>query len=460
MPLLSIFSITYFLAKDGKKMKNLTNTLSRMGACKVLVIGDFILDTYTHGKASRISPEAPVAVVRVEKIDQLPGGAGNVILNLVSLGAEVIAVGRVGHDQAGDYLQNSLLAEGINIEGLFRESNFATPVKNRVIAANQQVVRIDYENIIPLSETLEDEVIAKLDDLLQDVQVIAISDYGKGFLSRTLISAVIEEAESRGILVIVDPKGSDFSKYRGAKIIKPNLSEAILASGLDAQVPLDLIASKILENTQSEFLMVTRSEAGISIFQKNGESHHCPAKIRDVKDVTGAGDTVLAILSCALANGLSMPEAAYLCNVAAGIAIEHSGCARVTLSQIAHRLLETDMVSKVFDSEHLFALQEVLKGKPFVILGLDDKQPLSLELFTSIRKLWQEEHGGKDILVYIRSDEPDLDFVNMLASLHEIQFIILNSESLRQFCFQVKPSQVFSFEDQRLKKVDFAHQLF
>ncbi len=439
-------------------MVKLAGPFSRLGPGRILVIGDFLLDAYTFGKARRISPEAPVPVVQVQNEEQRPGGAGNVVLNLISMGCQVTAVGRIGNDPWGAILMESLESEGVDVNGLFFQQGYPTPVKNRIIAENQQIVRIDNEQIVPIPELLEQQVIEKLPFLLKEVKVIAISDYGKGFLSRTLLSAVIELGRRHHIPIIADPKGIDFTKYAGSTIIKPNLSEAYAAAGLPMEAPLDQAARKVLQLSQSEILMVTRSEAGITLFDLQGLRQDFPVKIREVKDVTGAGDTVLAMFSCALANGLSIVEAAQLSNVAAGIAIERLGCARVTLAELARRLLEFDMANKVFDHEHLFALQKALCGRKLIVLGVSASQGLTSQIFKAIRQLSQ--HNDFDLLLYIKEQEPDAEFVNLLSSLHEIDFILVNGESLRQLCSEIVPEEVYEVKGSSLQKLTNAEAFF
>ena len=306
-------------------MVRLTGTFSRLGLRKVLVVGDFLLDTYTIGKARRISPEAPVAVVHVQREEHRPGGAGNVVLNLISMGCQVIAVGRMGDDAAGAKMSQVLREEKVDCRGLFIQPAYQTPVKNRIIAESQQIVRVDHEQVVQIPETLEQKIIEALPSLMEGASVIAISDYGKGFLSKTLLTALVDLGRQRGIPIITDPKGVDFSKYAGSTVIKPNLMEAYAAAGMPIEVPLEKVAAKVLELSESDILMVTRSESGISLFFRHGERLDFPVRAREVKDVTGAGDTVLAMMACAMANGLSMGEAVQLSNVAAGIAIERFG---------------------------------------------------------------------------------------------------------------------------------------
>lgn len=434
-------------------MVKLSGMLSRFSPVRVLVIGDFMLDTYTTGKVKRISPEAPVSVLHVQKEESLPGGAGNVVLNLVSLGAKVIAVGRVGYDHAGEELRDSLEREGVDIEHLILQKGYKTPVKNRLIAESQQILRVDFETVSTLAKQIEDEIIESLPPLMDKVQIVAISDYGKGFLSRTLLQQVIEIASAKGIPVIVDPKGDDFSKYSGASAIKPNLAEAYAASKLPIEAPLDEVADVILKYCNVEMLIVTRSEAGISLFHKSGQRYDFPVRSKEVKDVTGAGDTVLSMISIALANQLDIKYGAQLANIAAGMAIERLGCARINLSEMAERLLEFDVENKIFDEEHLFALQQALKGKRYSVLGLESKHGMSTALFRSLRKLSSKD-VEKKLIVYVRDNDPDEEFVSLLSSLAEVDFIVLQCESLKNLCDIIHPHQVFVMEEDKLVALD------
>ncbi len=432
--------------------------LSRFNAVKVCVIGDFMLDTYTTGKVKRISPEAPVSVLHVQKEESRPGGAGNVVLNLISLGAQITAVGRVGYDFAGEELRSFLEKEGANIEGLLFQKGFKTPVKNRLIADAQQVLRVDFESITPMPETLEQTIVEKLPDLLNECQTVAISDYGKGFLTRSLLTTVIEMAKQREIPVIVDPKGDDFSKYQGATILKPNLSEAYAAARLPQEVPLDEVAKVILKKCSVDELLITRSEAGITLFHKSGERFDFPVRSKEVKDVTGAGDTVLATIGIALANGLDVKYTAQLANIAAGMAIERLGCARINLSELAQRLLEFDVENKIFDEEHLFALQQSLKGKRCFMLVLESSLGMSTTLFRSIRTLSYRKTDHK-LIIFIRDQNPDSEFVSLLSSLSEVDFIILKCESLKNLCEILHPVEAFMIEENQLVPIESAKEV-
>lgn len=432
-------------------MVKLANMLSRLNQVKILVIGDMLLDSYTMGKARRISPEAPVAIVNVQHEDHRPGGAGNVILNLLSLGAEVVAIGRVGRDWAGQTLVSALKKEDVDTQMIVVQEGYFTPVKNRIIADHQQIVRVDHEQITTLPESLEQYIIEQLPQLLKDIKVVAISDYGKGFLTPTLLAAIIQESNRLEIPVITDPKGHDFKKYTGTTVIKPNLSEAYAAANLPAAAPLEQVASIVLAQCQAQLLMVTRSEAGISLFTNLGVRSDFPVQVKEVKDVTGAGDTVLAMLAHAMANQLSYDEAAQLSNVAAGIAIEHVGCARITLSDLALRLFEHNFSHKVFDQEHLFVLKEVLKSRPFNLLILTKIEQLTNDLFNAIKRITQENEA---LLVYVDDVEPGEIFIEMLSSLREVNFIVLHLDSLKSLCHCAMPRTIYSFDASKSELVD------
>lgn len=427
-------------------MVKLASTLSRLNSAHILVIGDFILDTYTICKARGISPEAPIPVVRVKSEERRPGGAGNVILNLVSLGAKVKAIGRVGEEEASQFFLSSLKNEGVDTHHIFIEKEYKIPVKNRIIVDSQQIVRVDHEETPLSSKTLEQKIIETLPNSLKGIKIVAISDYGKGLLTPKILRALIDECRKMSIPVIVDPKGADFTKYRGAHLIKPNLSEFYAAVGAPAGAPLDDLAEKLLHAVDIQSLLITRSEAGISIFEKNQPRADFPAHIKDIKDVTGAGDTVLAMLTYSLANQLSYCESAQLCNIAAGIAIQQLGCARVSVTDLAHSLLEIDVSNKVFDENHLFVLQEVLKKQSYQVLAISGVQWMTEKLFRCIRDISQ--NGKGKLLIYLEDNSLNNSpphFVEALTSLKEIDFIILHPQSLDLLLSKTKPTASYCF---------------
>jgi rfaE bifunctional protein kinase chain/domain len=439
-------------------MVKLSRIFSRLNPVRVCVIGDYMYDTYTTGKVRRISPEAPVSVLHVLKEEGRPGGAGNVVLNLVSLGAEVVAVGRVGADMAGESIVKLLTAERVNVDGIVVQKPYQTPVKNRLIADAQQVLRVDFETISPIPENVEQQIVEKLPTLLDKIDILAISDYGKGFLSQSLLMAIIEMAKARHIPVIVDPKGDDFARYQGATVLKPNLQEAYAAAKMSQLASLEQVAEALFKKVSIDLLMITRSEAGISLFSRGGQRLDFPVRSKEVKDVTGAGDTVLAMVSVALGNKLEMADAAQLANIAAGIAIERLGCARINLSDLANRLLEFDVDNKVFDEDHLFALQQALKDKHYIVLGIHSTQGITTALFRSIRKLTAQDTDTK-LIVYVRDTEADQEFISLLSSLAEVDFVVLKCESLKNLCEIIHPQEVFVIEHDKLIALDHFNAL-
>ncbi|MDP1881046.1 MAG: bifunctional ADP-heptose synthase [Parachlamydiaceae bacterium] len=424
-------------------MVKLASVLSRLNPEKILVIGDVLVDAYTVGKASRISPEAPVAIVNVESEYRLPGGAGNVVLNLLSLGANVSIIGRVGKDEPGEFFCKAMQLEDVDSGMIVVQNGFQTPVKNRIIAHQQQIVRIDHEKILPLDENLEQWIIDQLPICFQGVKVIAISDYGKGLLTPTLLSAIFKLAKQLNIPVITDPKGNEFSRYYGTSIIKPNLSEAYAAANLPHTSPLEQVAARVLEQTQAQMLMITRSEYGITLFDQNGRHDFSVNMKKTVKDVTGAGDTVLAMFSYGLANKLSYEENSHLCNLAAGIAIETLGCARVSLSDVAYRLFESNFKEKLFDDEHYFVLDEVLKRKSFNVLVIHEQKELNHSLYQEIKRL---SLSVDMLLIYLKNIHVKDAFIEILAALNEVKAILTHSDQAENFLKQISPLNVYQYE--------------
>lgn len=435
-------------------MVKLAGTFGHFRPFRALVLGDFMLDTYTTGRVKRISPEAPVPVMEVLKQESRPGGAGNVVLNLATLGAQVFAVGRIGSDAEGKTLKERLSCA--DTRALLDEPNYKTPVKNRLMADSQQLLRVDLETITPLDPRLEEEVIRQIEELIPQVQVVALSDYGKGFLTKRLIATAILTGKKYRVPVIVDPKGADFTKYRGASVLKPNLSEAYAAAKLPPSATLEQVAKQLLETANVDHLLITRSEAGISLFDANGNRSDFPVRSKEVKDVTGAGDTVLAMICLGMANGLDLSVSAQIANIAAGISIERLGCAQVTLSEVARRLLEVDSNTKIFDESHTYALQQVLEGKRYTLLVLDKGQEMTNALFRTLRELSRQ---GQELLIYVRDSHPNDEFVHLLSSLQEVDSIILQTESLKNLCEAIHPHEVYLLKGDQAVRIDQAQNL-
>lgn len=419
-------------------MVDLTGIFSHFKSQKIVVAGDLILDSTTFGKVKRISPEAPVPVVNVYKSNAYPGGAGNVITNLCSLGAEVTVIGRIGHDFYGQSLIDLLLQEKVDVRGIITQENYTTPMKNRIIASNQQLVRIDHEEIVDLSESHEQYLIENLEELLRDAKALAISDYGKGFLTPCLLKALIHRAQSMNIPVVADPKGIDFTKYQGVTILKPNLSEAYAAAGKSANSTLSEVAASLLKISNAKTLMITQSENGITNYFQDGSESHFPVLAKEVKDVTGAGDTVLATITYSLANNLSLQEATKMANIAAATVIEKIGCARITLKDLAHRLLEIDYKNKIFSDKNLFVLKILLEERECKILTLNCQNGLTSKIFES---LFQVSDSSSDLLIYLEGDVND-DILRVLSSLKEVTYILMQSSMADLFLKELQPSHI------------------
>ncbi len=302
---------------------------------RALVVGDVMLDAYIAGQASRISPEAPVPVVSVSRRRYLPGGAANVAANIRALGARVSLAGVVGGDDSGKRLRHVIEEFGIAHESLMTDHSRVTTTKTRV-TAGQQIVRFDDEDSSPLNEDLAAQLRARTDAALADVSVCVISDYAKGVMEPSFCRWLIERAARRGVPVVVDPKALDFSRYRGAKVITPNLREAAAAAHEPIHSAFDLAraVAALFPVVAPSALLVTRGEEGMTLFESGRPERHLPAVVNEVADVTGAGDTVVAALAVALAGGIDLVDAAAIANIAAGVKVSHHGTWAVTAQEL------------------------------------------------------------------------------------------------------------------------------
>jgi D-beta-D-heptose 7-phosphate kinase/D-beta-D-heptose 1-phosphate adenosyltransferase len=303
---------------------------------KILVVGDVMLDRYWHGQALRVSPEAPVPVVQVGNREDRPGGAGNVALNIAALGSAATLVGMIGRDESGEELQSRLNAAGVYCDFLLSDDK-PTITKLRVISQHQQLIRLDFEQIFGGSELTE--LVPKVQSLLEGNQALVLSDYGKGALSD--VSKLIEFAGAKKIPIVVDPKGADFEKYRGATIITPNLSEFESVVGpCSNEEELVKKGLALLENLGLQALLITRGEHGMTLLRPDSSELHLPAQAQEVFDVTGAGDTVISVLAAALASGDSLAEATALANLAAGLVVGKLGTAAISGPELRRAMLK------------------------------------------------------------------------------------------------------------------------
>jgi len=311
---------------------------------RVLVVGDLMLDHYIHGEASRLSPEAPVPVVFFENEDMVLGGAGNVAYNLLSLGAIPVVAGCCGDDVHGDLLQQSLQSWGDNIGHLLvRHCDLTTTVKTRVLAAGQQLIRIDREARHPLPESLLREVLENLPGLVYSCEAVIISDYLKGFCDEKTLRLVIESARQREIPVLIDPKGRDWQRYEGANVVTPNRREAEEVCGwaLGTADELAQAGAWITSHFGIGATLITLGAEGMYVYQPQRDTGTLlPTVARGVFDVAGAGDTVIATLALALLDSRDLVEAAHLSNLAAGIVVGKPGVAVIKPGELAARILE------------------------------------------------------------------------------------------------------------------------
>jgi len=309
----------------------------------VAVIGDVMLDRYWWGSVSRISPEAPVPVVKIERMTLAAGGGANVAANIAAYGAKCILVGLVGDDDAGLQLRQVLSEAGVSDSHLVSAVGRPSTVKTRLVAHSQQVARIDQEDPAPCSGDVESELLDQITLAVAAADVVVLSDYAKGVLSDRVISFAIECAKAAGVKVLVDPKGKVYEKYRGATLLTPNRREAAEAVNLDEHAPnlVQTAGKQLLETLEVDSLLVTEGSEGMSLFRRNEPSVHLPALARAVFDVTGAGDTVIATLATALGSGADLEAAARLANIAAGLVVEQSGTTTLTLSELKQHLNDT-----------------------------------------------------------------------------------------------------------------------
>lgn len=299
---------------------------------QVLVLGDLILDEYLWGQTERISPEAPVQVVDIDREEIRLGGAGNVVHNLLALGAQVSVAGAVGDDSNGRELLQALNRMGVGVKGILTIPGRRTARKSRLIASNQQIVRIDRESREELSRSDEVALLNTVQGQLEGCQCILISDYLKGVLTPGVLQKTIELGKKHGIPVIVDPKGNDFSKYAGATLLTPNRREAHQATGIEIRSSggVSRAGEHLLSTLKLEALVLTRSEEGMSLFQKGADELHLPTRAKEVFDVSGAGDTVLAAIGLSLACQHTLVQAVEIANLAAGVVVGKVGTSVVT----------------------------------------------------------------------------------------------------------------------------------
>lgn len=398
----------------------------------LLVVGDLMLDRYWSGSATRISPEAPVPVVHIKSNEERAGGAGNVAINLASLGAKVTVMGYCGEDETGDSLLRLLSEAGITC-AVEREDKFPTITKLRVLSHHQQLIRLDFED--SFHDHASDALLRRFEASLPEVDVVILSDYGKGTLAAA--PDLIRLSRQAGKQVLVDPKGRDFSKYRQADLITPNLSEfeAVVGPCRDL-AELEAKAAQCLLDLELGALLITRGDQGMSLFRRDGQPLHLPAKAKEVFDVTGAGDTVISVLAASLAANSPLPEATALANLAAGIVVGKLGTASVTPEELDYALHGAKAHSRgIIDLETLLKTLSMAKasGEKIVLTNgcFDILHPGHLDYLQKAKDL------GDRLVVLVNTDEsvsrlkgpsrpvnPLLSRMAMLAALECVDWVL------------------------------------
>ncbi len=323
----------------SEESKNLKNIVLRFKEKNILVLGDLMLDKYIWGNVKRISPEAPVPIVSVNKDSLCLGGSGNVGNNLQSMGASSLIVGVVGNDPEGDWIKINIS----NPRGVFTDMNRPTTVKTRIIAHQQQVVRVDNESKEPLSSEVEENI---LDFIRKEKsEGIIMSDYNKGVLTETLVERILAYASEKNISVFVDPKYDNFHLYTPVTLLSPNHIEVekIVHHECISDSSVERAGETILARNSVGFLLIKRGEQGMTVFEKGAKPLHFPTIAREVFDVTGAGDTVIAVASLALLSGATVKQAAVLANIAAGVVVGKLGTATVTSEELIHKIESQDV---------------------------------------------------------------------------------------------------------------------
>ena len=316
--------------------------VDRFADMRIAVLGDLMLDVYFWGEANRISPEAPVPVVDVKRITRCLGGAGNVMSNVVTLGGSSLAFGMVGNDEGGKHLLAELDRFGIDRTGVLVDEGRRTTEKQRVLAGHQQLLRLDHEDIGSASAEIREKLVEQVLSLIRSRKIdgLIFEDYHKGLLSEAMLETIVPEAVRYGVRTALDPKPGSLLPVPGLTVIKPNRSEAVKMCGLDnaESLPLDTVAAALLEKWQPEFLLISLAQDGMALFSRNGGKTVIPTRAREVFDVSGAGDTVVASYMLSLTAGASPEEAAEISNYAAGVVVGKVGTSPLSADELRNEI--------------------------------------------------------------------------------------------------------------------------
>jgi D-beta-D-heptose 7-phosphate kinase/D-beta-D-heptose 1-phosphate adenosyltransferase len=429
--------------------------LSAFDRCRLLVVGDVMLDHYLWGRVERISPEAPVPVLTVEREEFTLGGAANVAKNLAVAGARVALAGVVGAGPQGRRLKEELVKLGVEIDALAAEPGRPTTLKTRILAGHQQVLRVDRETTGPIARRSTKRLLAAARAALARADLLVISDYGKGVVSRELVAGLAEAARAAGKTAIADPKGRDYSKYAGLTLITPNRQEAALAAGIEITdaASLSAAAERILETAGVEKLLITCGKDGMVFFDRGRPALAVGTRARQVYDVSGAGDTVLAFMGLGLAAGLAYPEAIALANAAAGIVVGKVGTAAATRAELAEALQpSTDpTAAKLKSVSEMAAVAQELRrqGRRIVMTNgcFDLLHSGHIRLFSASREL------GDVLIVAVDSDESvrrlkgpgrpvirAAERVRILCALDSVDYVLVfSTEDLGRLLETIRP---------------------
>jgi len=319
---------------------NIDKILGRIGRARILILGDIMLDEYLFGKVDRISPEAPVPVVEITSTRLLLGGAANVAANIRALGDEPLLMGTVGEDDASIKLTQLLKQKNISSDYIINDKSRQTTIKTRIVANSQQVVRADREDRHNLDPEIQKKLLNRFMAVVDNINAVIISDYGKGVITPEVLERVTDVCNEKGVFVAVDPKDTNFHRYRRVSLITPNHHEAGFAYGrrIISEQDLYAVGEGLLEKLEATAILITRGSEGMSLFKKDDEPTHIPTFARQVFDVTGAGDTVIAVFVSAVSAGASLVEASVIANAGAGYTVGMIGTSTVTLEALKKEL--------------------------------------------------------------------------------------------------------------------------
>ena len=432
-------------------LNNLTSGIAKLAKARVLCVGDLMLDRFLYGSVGRISPEGPIPIIHVDNETTMLGGAGNVVRNVVALGARCTFVSAIGTDSGGKRLTD-LVAQLENVEAyLLRESGRPSTIKSRYLADGQQLLRADQETDASLAPATEADIRLAALDAVMGCDVVVLSDYGKGVLSDPVIHSVIKKAGEHGKPVIVDPKGQNFGRYSGADFVTPNSAELALASGkiLNDEQSIIRAARHLLMEHEIRSFLVTRSQEGMSLVNLD-RVNHIPVQVKEVFDVSGAGDTVVAVFATAIAVGLEPIEAANLANIAAGVVVGKLGTAAVSLEDLNQAVVHSHLATgemKVVARDTATEIRNVWRKKGecvgFANGCFDILHPGHLALLRRAR-------GACDrLIVGLNSDtsverlkglgrpaQTEADRAEILAALSDVDLVVIFEEDTPELLIQ------------------------